>query len=80
MQEFAAQTGGAVYISKSVEDLDNAFVQIAADLAQQYIISYYPGADKRDGRYHLIAVSVKTRPNARVRARKGFLVKSRERV
>src|ERR1700687_4701952 len=79
-QEFAAQTGGAVYISRSVEDLDNAFVQIAADLAQQYIISYYPGADKRDGRYHLIAVSVKTRPNARVRARKGFLVKSRERV
>ena len=80
MQEFAAQTGGAVYISKSVEDLDQAFVQIAADLAQQYIISYYPGADKRDGRYHLIAVSVKTRPNVRVRARKGFLVKSRERV
>lgn len=80
MQEFAAQTGGAVYVSRSAEDLDNAFVQIAADLAQQYIISYYPGADKRDGRYHLIAVSVKTRPNARVRARKGFMVKSRERV
>jgi Ca-activated chloride channel family protein len=80
MQEFAAQTGGAVYISKSVEDLDNAFAQIAADLAQQYILSYYPAADKRDGRYHLIAVRVKTRPNARVRARKGFLVKSRDRV
>jgi Ca-activated chloride channel family protein len=80
MQEFAAQTGGAVYISKSVEDLDNAFAQIAADLAQQYILSYYPGADKRDGRYHLIAVSVKTRPNAHVRSRKGFMVKSRERV
>lgn len=80
MQEFAAQTGGAVYISKSVEDLDNAFAQIAADLAQQYILSYYPGTDKRDGRYHLIAVSVKTRPTAHVRSRKGFLVKSRERV
>lgn len=80
MQEFAAQTGGAVYITKSVEDLDNAFAQIAADLAQQYIISYYPGADKRDGRYHLIVVRVKNRPNARVRARKGFLVKSRDRV
>ncbi len=80
MQEFAAQTGGAVYISKSVEDLDNAFAQIAADLAQQYILSYYPAPDKRDGRYHLIAVRVKTRPNARVRARKGFMVKSRDRV
>jgi len=80
MQEFAAQTGGAVYISRSVEDLDHAFAQIAADLAQQYIISYYPSADKRDGRYHLIALRVKTKPNARVRARKGFLVKSRDRV
>lgn len=80
MEEFAAQTGGAVYISKSVEDLDRAFAQIAADLAQQYILSYYPAVDKRDGHYHLIAVRVKTRPNARVRARKGFMVKSRERV
>ncbi|MFS8086507.1 MAG: VWA domain-containing protein, partial [Acidobacteriota bacterium] len=69
MQEFAAQTGGAVYISKSVADLENAFAQIAADLAQQYILSYYPAADKRDGHYHLIAVRVKTPPNARVRAR-----------
>jgi len=80
MEEFAAQTGGAVYISKSVADLDHAFAQIAADLAQQYILSYYPAPDKRDGRYHLIAVRIKTRPTARVRARKGFVVKSRDRV
>jgi len=80
MQEFSAQTGGAVYIPKSADDLDDAFAQIAADLAQQYILSYYPAEDKRDGKYHLIAVRVKTKPNARVRARKGFLVKSRDRV
>lgn len=80
MQEFAAQTGGAAYIPRSTDELDNVFAQIAADLAQQYILSYYPAQDKRDGRYHLIAVQVKTRPNARVRARKGFLVKSRDRV
>jgi Ca-activated chloride channel family protein len=80
MQEFSAQTGGAVYVPKSADDLDEAFAQIAADLAQQYILSYYPAQDKRDGKYHLIAVKVKTRPNARVRARKGFVVKSRDRV
>jgi Ca-activated chloride channel family protein len=80
MQEFAAQTGGAAYIPKSISDLDNAFAQIAADLAQQYILSYYPAQDKRDGKYHLIAVKVKTRPNARIRARKGFVVKTRERA
>jgi Ca-activated chloride channel family protein len=80
MQEFAAQTGGAVYVPKSADDLDDAFAQIAADLAQQYILSYYPAQDKRDGKYHIIAVRVKTRPNARVRARKGFVVKTHDRV
>jgi VWFA-related protein len=78
MQEFASQTGGAAYIPKSVDDLDNAFAQISADLAQQYILSYYPASDKRDGRYHQISVRVKPQPNARVRARKGFLVKTRD--
>ncbi len=78
MQEFAAQTGGAAYIPRSVDDLDKAFAQISADLAQQYVLSYYPDMDKRDGKYHLISVRVKAPANARVRARKGFLVKTRD--
>ena len=80
MQAFSAQTGGAAYIPKSVSELDDAFAQISADLAQQYILSYYPAQDKRDGKYHIIAISVKTRPNVRVRARKGFVVKSHDRA
>jgi len=78
MQEMAAQTGGEAYIPRSVSDLENAFTQIGADLAQQYILSYYPAADKRDGRYHQIIVRIKSKEATRVRARKGFLVKSRE--
>lgn len=80
MQEFAAQTGGAVYIPKNIDDLDIAFAQIAADLAQQYVLSYYPPEDKRDGRYHNISIRVKDKSDLRIRARKGFLVKKRERV
>jgi Ca-activated chloride channel family protein len=80
MQEFSSQTGGAAYIPKTIDDLDSAFAQISADLAQQYILSYYPAADKRDGKYHQIGVRVKTPANARVRARKGFLVKNTDRV
>ena len=80
MEEFAVQTGGAVYKPKTVEDLDSAFAQIAAELAQQYVLSYYPPEDKRDGRYHQIAVRVKTKTNVRIRARKGFVVKKRDRV
>ena len=78
MQEFASQTGGEAYIPKTVDDLDDTFAQIAADLGQQYILSYYPAPDKRDGKYHLITVRVKNKQNTRVRARKGFLVKTRD--
>ncbi|MEO8436307.1 MAG: VWA domain-containing protein [Pyrinomonadaceae bacterium] len=80
MQEFSSQTGGAVYIPKSVADLDSAFSQIAADLAQQYVLSYYPADDKRDGQYHAMAIRVTSHPTARVRARKVFVVKARQRA
>jgi Ca-activated chloride channel homolog len=80
MEELAVETGGAVYIPKSAEDLDSAFAQIAADLAQQYVLSYYPAVEKRDGKYHVLSVRVKTNSNARVRARRGFVVKSQNRV
>ncbi|MDX6612175.1 MAG: Ca-activated chloride channel [Blastocatellia bacterium] len=75
MEQFSAQTGGAVYIPKSIADLEAAFGQIAADLAQQYVLSYYPADDKRDGQYHSISVRVTTRSNVRVRARKVFVVR-----
>jgi Ca-activated chloride channel family protein len=72
MQEMTAQTGGAVYVPRGTSDLDAAFAQISADLSQQYILSYYPTNDPRDGRFRIISLRVATRPNARVRARKGY--------
>ena len=72
MQVFAAQTGGAVFIPSSTSDLDNAFVQIAADLAQQYVLTYYASNDPHDGRFRTISLRVTSRPNVRVRARKGY--------
>lgn len=72
MEVLTAQTGGAVHIPKETIDLDRAFNQIAADLAQQYVLSYYAAEERRDGQYHSIALRVKTRNDARVRARRGF--------
>jgi Ca-activated chloride channel family protein len=72
MQEFAAQTGGAVYVPHSTSDLELAFTQIAADLAQQYVLSYYPNDDARDGKFRVIGLRVPSHPNARIRARKGY--------
>jgi VWFA-related protein len=72
MEQVTAQTGGAVYKPKSVTELDHAFQQIAADLAQQYVLSYYPGEERRDGRFHVIDLRVRSRKDVRVRARKGY--------
>ena len=72
MEQLAAQTGGAVYIPKTTADLETAFEQIAADLAQQYVLSYYPRDDHRDGRFHVIDLQIKSRKDLRIRARKGY--------
>jgi Ca-activated chloride channel family protein len=72
LQVFAAQTGGAVYVPRAVEDLDAAFEQIFKDISQQYVLSYYPTEDPADGRFRTIDLRVKTRPTLRVRAREGY--------
>lgn len=72
-EEFTSQTGGAVFIPHNNAELSSAFTQIAADLSQQYILSYYPStADPRDGHLHTFALTVKARPGLRVRTRKGY--------
>lgn len=72
METFASLTGGFVYTPAQVSDLDAAFAQIAADLAQQYVLGYYADDDHTSSQYHTLSVRVITRPNVRVRARKGF--------
>ncbi len=72
MQEFSAQTGGSVYVANRTDDLDQAFTQIAADLAQQYVLSYYPSDQRRDGHFCVIRLLVRTRSGLSVRARKGY--------
>jgi VWFA-related protein len=73
LEEFTGQTGGAVFVPHTNAELSEAFTQIAADLANQYILSYYPPtADPHDGRFRAVTLTVKTRQGLRVRTRKGF--------
>ena len=72
MERLAVQTGGAAFIPKTTLDLEAAFKQIAVDLAQQYVLSYYQSEAQRDGRYHAIDLQVKSRKDVRVRARKVY--------
>ncbi|HYE16193.1 MAG TPA: VWA domain-containing protein [Pyrinomonadaceae bacterium] len=72
LQFFAEQTGGAVYVPRTGSDLSDAFAQIAADLAQQYVLHYYPADARRDGRFHPFTLRVTSRQNLRVRTRRGY--------
>ena len=78
MQELTAQTGGTVYSPIDEAELDRAFDQISADLAQQYILSYYPENEReRRGEFRTISLAVKSKPNLSVRTRKGYYVPKR---
>ena len=72
MYRITEQTGGAVYVPRTVEELDAVFAQISLDLSQQYLLSYYPQDERKDKYFRFISLRVKTRPALRVRARKGF--------
>lgn len=72
MDQLTSQTGGAVYTPKTTDQLDVAFDQIAKDLSQQYVLSYYPSAEHHDGRLHRLELKVKSRNDVLVRSRKGY--------
>ena len=75
MIEITQQTGGAVYSPIDENEMNEAFKLISAELAQQYIISYYPEDDAgKIGEFHTIDVNVKTKQSLTVRARKGYYV------
>jgi Ca-activated chloride channel family protein len=75
MIEITRQTGGAVYSPIDEQELDDAFRQISAELAQQYILSYYPDDPSADrGQFRTISLSIKGRPTLNVRTRQGYYV------
>lgn len=78
MQELARQTGGAVYSPLDEAEIDRAFNQISAELAQQYVLSYYPENESNQrGAFRTIALNVKNRQNVTVRTRNGYYVPKR---
>jgi Ca-activated chloride channel family protein len=75
MIELAQQTGGAVYSPIDDDELTQAFDRIAAELSQQYVLSYYPDSEaETSAEFRTITVNVKNRTGMTVRARKGYYV------
>jgi Ca-activated chloride channel homolog len=72
LKKIAAETGGRAFFPGNFEDLDRAFAQIDEDLRSQYIVSYEPGNEAKDGSFRTIQVRVKNQKDLTVRHRRGY--------
>jgi Ca-activated chloride channel family protein len=71
LQQFAEQSGGRVFFPYRVDDLEQSFVDIGAELRSQYFIAYSPSSAPVNGQYRKIQVDT-DRKNLTVRTRKGY--------
>lgn len=69
-------SGGRFYFADTVENLRKVFSQIASELSQQYMLSYYPHNQSADGKNRNIKISINI-PNAKVKARKNYILNSK---
>ncbi|HYG08817.1 MAG TPA: VWA domain-containing protein [Pyrinomonadaceae bacterium] len=75
MQQLAASTGGTSFAPQQLEELDDIFRRIAAELRAQYLLQYHSNSDAPNGSFLNIRVRTPARADARVRARSGYYVK-----
>ena len=73
LRELAALTGGRLFYAKTVEDLEDCYAAVAAELRAVYSFGYYPKQAQRDGRFRRIHVKVR-REGAVVRTRQGYVM------
>jgi Ca-activated chloride channel family protein len=71
LRKLTDDTGGRTEVVKGFRNLDAATARLAAELNQQYVLSYAAPV-VRDGRWHAIKVTVQRR-GAIVRARSGYM-------
>ncbi len=74
LEEMAMRTGGRIYKANSIENLSNAFSNIAGELREFYSLGYYPNDKKETGKQRKIKVRV-NRKGVAVRARESYVVK-----
>ncbi|MEO6393164.1 MAG: VWA domain-containing protein, partial [Pyrinomonadaceae bacterium] len=76
MELISEGTGGTSFLPNKVEDLDQVFRQITAELRAQYLLQYYSSDESSaDGKFLTIKVQVPQKATLRVRARSGYYVK-----
>ena len=70
LQSLAADTGGTAFTDSN--DFGEAFTKITSEISSYYILGYGSTHTKRDGTYRRIEVRLKSKIDARLRAREGY--------
>ena len=73
----AEDSGGRAFFPKDASEMPAVMAQVAKDLRSQYIVSYTPTNDKKDGTYRSIKVLATPKDNRKliVRTRQGYTAK-----
>lgn len=73
----AEDSGGRAFFPKEASEMPAVMAQVAKDLRSQYVVSYTPTNDKKDGTFRAIKVVVDTKDNRKliVRTRQGYTAK-----
>jgi Ca-activated chloride channel homolog len=74
----ADDSGGRAYFPKDVGEIPVIAAQIAKDLRTQYVVSYYPTNDNRDGAFRIVQVSVNSQGAGKLiaRTRRGYYARN----
>ncbi len=71
LEKAVKDSGGRIATLDGVEEIEPAFRDILRELREQYVLGYYPSADRDDGTWR--NVSVRVSGGARVRTRGGYV-------
>ena len=71
MTDLCTRTGGAIYSPLHDEEMKSVYAQVARELKNQYIVTYVPKNDQRDGRLRHVKVFL-TRAGYNARTRDSY--------
>jgi len=74
----ADDSGGRAYFPKDVGEIPTIAAQIAKDLRTQYVVSYYPTNENRDGAFRNVQVNVSPQGASKLiaRTRRGYYARN----